>query len=62
MTEYEFNLLAPVEDDYSNVLCKACGKELTKRGVFNHIHSTTPEFLRTVRVDCEDGLQHDQEL
>ena len=45
MTEDEFNLLAPVEDDYSKVLCKSCGKELPKRGVFTHIHKHHPEIF-----------------
>ena len=45
MTEDEYNLLAPLEEDYSKVLCKACGKELAKRGVFTHIHKHHPEFF-----------------
>ena len=47
MTADEFNLLAPVED-YSKVLCKACGKELGKRGGSTTSASTTLKFLKTV--------------
>lgn len=45
MTEDEFLLLAPVEDDYSKVLCNACGQAIGKRTVLNHIKVHHPEVL-----------------
>ena len=37
MTDEEFNLLGPVQGNWTRVYCKTCDKSLAKRAIFDHI-------------------------